>query len=126
MAPGSLAAETLAPVRLHLAAFALYEALVCIVVMRLLWYALRRMDAHFSVSLLLAMYVSGSIFSSAAIAFDGIWPASSRYACAAFDRRAAPLAKIPKNERHETEERRDRAGPAGAVIGQDRGRDGRA
>ncbi len=56
----------------HYAAFAIYEAAICLIVTRLLWYALRGLDAFFSASLLLAMYISGSIFSSAAIVYLGL------------------------------------------------------
>jgi len=56
----------------HYAAFGIYETVICLIVTRLLWYVLRGLDAFFSVSLLLAMYISGSIFSSGAILYYGL------------------------------------------------------
>lgn len=58
--------------KVHYAAFGIYEAVICVVVTRLLWYALRPLDERFSVSLLLAMYISGTIFSAGAIVFYGL------------------------------------------------------
>jgi hypothetical protein len=53
----------------HYALFLVLEVTFCGLIMRGLWLLLRRFDDRFSVSLLLAAYVGGSIFALAALFF---------------------------------------------------------
>jgi hypothetical protein len=53
----------------HYAIFFVLEIALCGLVVRGLWLLLRRFDERFSVSLLLAAYIGGSIFALAALFF---------------------------------------------------------